>query len=149
MLEKPLINYSAELQKTCHVQLALLTMQDFVKRKHKNIPIEVETRTLEEVKEVLHFLESDKHSLVKRLMLDNMTKLDPSAPGIRCCIEICVLEQAPSAHNWLNTWCLSMHAASHQIPAICPFSACIHGITTFGLPLVLVVSCPYSTSVCL
>jgi len=55
-----------------------------VRRKHKNIPIEVETRTLEEVKEVLHFLESDKHSLVKRLMLDNMTKLDPSAPGTHC-----------------------------------------------------------------
>ena len=39
---------------------------------------------MEEVKEVLHFLESDKHSLVKRLMLDNMTKLDPSAPGTHC-----------------------------------------------------------------
>lgn len=55
-----------------------------MRRKHKNIPIEVETRTLEEVQEVLHFLESDKHSLVKRLMLDNMTKLDSSAPGIHC-----------------------------------------------------------------
>ncbi len=58
--------------------------QDWVRRKHKNIPIEVETRTLEEVKEVLQFLESDKHSLVKRLMLDNMTKLDSSAPGRHC-----------------------------------------------------------------
>ena len=57
-------------------------LQDFVRRKHKNIPIEVETRTLAEVKEVLQFLETDKHSLVKRLMLDNMTKLDSSAPGI-------------------------------------------------------------------
>jgi len=55
-----------------------------VRRKHKNIPIEVETRTLEEVQEVLQFVESDKHSLVKRLMLDNMTKLDPSAPGTHC-----------------------------------------------------------------
>ena len=55
-----------------------------MRRKHKNIPIEVETRTLEEVKEVLQFLESDKHSLVKRLMLDNMTKLDPSALGRHC-----------------------------------------------------------------
>ncbi len=55
-----------------------------MRRKHKNIPIEVETQTLEEVKEVLHFLESDKHSLVKRLMLDNMTKLDSSAPGTHC-----------------------------------------------------------------
>lgn len=56
-------------------------MQDFVRRKHKKIPIEVETRTLEEVKEVLQFLESDKNTLVKRLMLDNMTKLDSNAPG--------------------------------------------------------------------
>lgn len=56
-------------------------LQEFVRRKHKNIPIEVETRTLDEVQEVLQFLETDKHSLVKRLMLDNMTKLDPSAPG--------------------------------------------------------------------
>ena len=57
-------------------------LQDFVRRKHKNIPIEVETRTLDEVREVLQFLATDKHSLVKRLMLDNMTKLDSSAPGI-------------------------------------------------------------------
>ena len=56
-------------------------MQEFLKRKHKNIPIEVETRTLDEVKEVLEFLESDKHTLVKRLMLDNMVKRDSSAPG--------------------------------------------------------------------
>lgn len=53
-----------------------------MRRKHKNIPIEVETRTLDEVREVLQFLGTDKHSLVKRLMLDNMTKLDSSAPGI-------------------------------------------------------------------
>ena len=59
-----------------------------MRRKHKNIPIEVETRTLDEVKEVLQFLETDKHSLVKRLMLDNMTKLDSSAPGI--CV-LCML----------------------------------------------------------
>ena len=56
-------------------------LQDFVRRKHKNIPIEVETRTLEEVQEVLQCLEKDKHSLVKRLMLDNMARLDASAPG--------------------------------------------------------------------
>lgn len=61
---------------------AQILLQDFVRRKHKNIPIEVETRTLDEVREVLQFLETDKHSLVKRLMLDNMTKLDSSAPGI-------------------------------------------------------------------
>lgn len=59
-----------------------LLLQEYVRRKHKNIPIEVETRTLDEVKEVLQFLETDKHSLVKRLMLDNMAKPDSSAQGI-------------------------------------------------------------------
>ena len=66
-------------------------MQDFVRRKHKKIPIEVETRTLEEVKEVLQFLESDKNSLVKRLMLDNMTKLDSTAPGKGCTLQALAL----------------------------------------------------------
>ena len=66
-----------------------------MRRKHKNIPIEVETRTLDEVKEVLQFLETDKHSLVKRLMLDNMTKLDSSAPGIRVlCMLVFIFEAA-------------------------------------------------------
>lgn len=64
-----------------HLLERAVVLQDFVRRKHKHIPIEVETRTLDEVRQVLQFLETDKHSLVKRLMLDNMTKLDPSAPG--------------------------------------------------------------------
>lgn len=58
-----------------------VSAQAYVRRKHQNIPIEVETRTLDEVKEVLNFLQTDKHTLVKRLMLDNMTKLDSNAPG--------------------------------------------------------------------
>ena len=65
----------------CIIRKGIAGVQDFVRRKHKHIPIEVETRTLDEVRQVLQFLETDKHSLVKRLMLDNMTKLDPSAPG--------------------------------------------------------------------
>ena len=65
------------------IRKGIAAVQDFVRRKHKHIPIEVETRTLDEVRQVLQFLETDKHSLVKRLMLDNMTKLDPSAPGTR------------------------------------------------------------------
>ncbi|KAL0039454.1 hypothetical protein WJX79_008930 [Trebouxia sp. C0005] len=75
---------------------AIQHAQDFVRRKHKNIPIEVETRTLEEVKEVLQFLESDKHSLVKRLMLDNMTKLDSSAPGG---VDVSMLKEAVKLVN--------------------------------------------------
>lgn len=73
-----------------------------MRRKHKNIPIEVETRTLDEVKEVLHFLGTDKHSLVKRLMLDNMTKLDSSAPGI--CL-LCMLVLMLSVYAFGVVFC--------------------------------------------
>lgn len=72
---------------------AIKHAQEFVKRKHKNIPIEVETRTLDEVKEVLEFLESDKQTLVKRLMLDNMVKRDSSAPGG---VDVSMLKEAVS-----------------------------------------------------
>lgn len=75
---------------------AIQHAQEFVRRKHKNIPIEVETRTLDEVQEVLQFLETDKHSLVKRLMLDNMTKLDPSAPGG---VDVSMLQEAVKLVN--------------------------------------------------
>ena len=74
-------------------------MQEFVRRKHKNIPIEVETRTLDEVKEVLQFLETDRHSLVKRLMLDNMTKLDSSAPGTFWCMRF---GMPPALSRWMS-----------------------------------------------
>lgn len=70
-----------------------MCVQSYVRRTHQNIPIEVETRTLDEVREVLDFLQTDKHTLVKRLMLDNMTKLDPNAEGepwpscvLSCCL---------------------------------------------------------------
>lgn len=86
--------------------LTLILLQDFVRRKHKNIPIEVETRTLDEVKEVLQFLGTDKHSLVKRLMLDNMTKLDPSAPGI-CLLCMLVLMLRCQC---TRLWCRSLQA---------------------------------------
>lgn len=58
-----------------------LRLQSYVRRKRQNIPIEVETRTLQEVNEVLDFLKTDKNTLVTRLMLDNMTKLDSSTQG--------------------------------------------------------------------
>jgi nicotinate-nucleotide pyrophosphorylase (carboxylating) len=64
------------------VEPAIKRAQDYLRRKRaEHIPIEVETRTLEEVKEVLQLLQTDKHCMVTRLMLDNMTKRDPSAPG--------------------------------------------------------------------
>ena len=85
----------------------MFVVQDWVRRKHKNIPIEVETRTLEEVKEVLQFLETDRHTLVKRLMLDNMTKLDPSAPGLSA-----AAEQLPSG---LHGMCIYRHRPALRV----------------------------------
>ena len=51
------------------------------RKRAEDIPIEVETRTLEEVQEVLRLLQTDKQCMVTRVMLDNMTKQDPAAPG--------------------------------------------------------------------
>ncbi len=44
------------------------------------MPIEVEARTLQEVHEVLAVLEADP-GCIDRIMLDNMTRLDPTLPG--------------------------------------------------------------------
>ena len=45
------------------------------------MPIEVETRTLEEVKQVLDLLQREPGMRVDRIMLDNMTRLDAAKPG--------------------------------------------------------------------
>lgn len=55
--------------------------QDYTREKSLDVPIEVETRTLKEVQEVLDLLESDPDCGVTRIMLDNMTRLDPTLPG--------------------------------------------------------------------
>lgn len=96
----------------CILESAVV-LQDFVRRKHKHIPIEVETRTLDEVRQVLQFLETDKHSLVKRLMLDNMTKLDPSAPGnlVRSMLSVLL-----NCHN-TSFWYLIVSRCKHS--AVC------------------------------
>ncbi len=44
------------------------------------MPIEVEARTLQEVHEVLEVLQADP-GCINRIMLDNMTRLDPTMPG--------------------------------------------------------------------
>lgn len=44
-------------------------------------PMEVETRTLEELATTLAILDRDPQSMITRIMLDNMTKKDPEAPG--------------------------------------------------------------------
>ena len=45
------------------------------------MPIEVETRSLQEVRDVLALLAQDRSIRVDRIMLDNMAKLDPLHPG--------------------------------------------------------------------
>lgn len=45
------------------------------------IEIEVETRSLEEVRELLACIEGDAGGAVTRVMLDNMTPPDASKPG--------------------------------------------------------------------
>ena len=58
-------------------------LQEFLARKQlTSVPIEVETRTLEEVQEVLSLMDHQQHEGVARLMLDNMTRLDSSKPGV-------------------------------------------------------------------
>ena len=59
-------------------------LQEYLARKQlTSVPIEVETRTLEEVQEVLSLMDHQQHDGVARLMLDNMTRLDSSKPGVR------------------------------------------------------------------
>lgn len=54
-------------------------------------PVEVETRTLEELQEVLALLDASPNTMVTRVMLDNMTKPDPSALGG---LDVSLLRQA-------------------------------------------------------
>ena len=63
--------------------LTLHLLQEYLARKQlTGVPIEVETRTLEEVQEVLSLMDHQQHEGVARLMLDNMTRLDSSKPGV-------------------------------------------------------------------
>ena len=45
------------------------------------MPFEVETRSLEEVQEIVALYDSGKASKVTRVMLDNMAHSDDSQPG--------------------------------------------------------------------
>lgn len=58
-------------------------MQQAYTREHElGVPIEVETRDLGEVREVLALLGDGGAGVrVDRIMLDNMARRDPSAPG--------------------------------------------------------------------
>lgn len=53
----------------------------FVRSQARRIEIEVETRTLEEVREVIQCIDADQEGLVSRVMLDNMASRDPACEG--------------------------------------------------------------------
>jgi len=72
-------------------------MQEYIKQNGlDHIPIEVETRTLKEVQEVLDLTRADASLRVDRIMLDNMTRLDPSQPG-RLALTQCCHSQKPAS----------------------------------------------------
>jgi hypothetical protein len=93
----------------CSPASACLSEQAFMHAKGIRRPLEVETRTLEELQEVLALLDASaaaaapgnaagaagagdgsgggsSGSMITRIMLDNMTKKDVAAPGGRCCV---------------------------------------------------------------
>ena len=58
-------------------------MQECLNSRGLNIPFEVETRSLEEVTELVDLYDRGQASRVTRVMLDNMAFPDPSHPGKR------------------------------------------------------------------
>lgn len=64
------------------IQAAVQRCEEYLQQQGLgHIPIEVETRTLEEVDEIVRILDSGAAPHVKRVMLDNMTRLDGAQPG--------------------------------------------------------------------
>lgn len=59
----------------------IMYCQEYTKKHGLQVPIEVETRTLQEVLEVKELIQSDSRLRIDRVMLDNMTTLDPSQEG--------------------------------------------------------------------
>ena len=59
----------------------MLWLQEYMKTHGLHVPIEVETRTLQEVLEVKELIETDRSLRIDRVMLDNMTRLDSSLEG--------------------------------------------------------------------
>jgi len=57
-------------------------LQDYLAQKGMDVPMEVETRSLEEVRELMHLVDGGKAAKVTRIMLDNMAQLNPACPGV-------------------------------------------------------------------
>ena len=60
----------------------LLMLQAYFQKHNLDLPVEVETRTLQEVREAIGLLERpDGGACIQRVMLDNMARADPTAEG--------------------------------------------------------------------
>ena len=57
------------------------SVQVFLRERGLQLPVEVETTTLEEVRQVLDLRQADRRCIVTRIMLDNMAVRNPSAKG--------------------------------------------------------------------
>ena len=55
--------------------------QAFMRERNLQLPVEVEASSIAQVQELLDLLASEPRCMVSRIMLDNMARLDPSAPG--------------------------------------------------------------------
>lgn len=58
-----------------------MCLQAFLRERNLELPVEVEASSITQVQEVLDLLGSEPQCMVTRIMLDNMARLDPSAPG--------------------------------------------------------------------
>eukprot|EP00878_Enallax_costatus_P009576 GHUV01010006.1.p1 GENE.GHUV01010006.1~~GHUV01010006.1.p1 ORF type:complete len:318 (+),score=94.69 GHUV01010006.1:333-1286(+) len=74
------------------ISQAVAAAESYIQQHQLNdVEIEVETRNLDEVQQVLSILDSGKAPHVTRVMLDNMTTRDPSCPGG---VDVSLLKQA-------------------------------------------------------
>lgn len=73
------------------ITAAVARCQDYLAQKGMDVPMEVETRSLEEVRELMHLVDGGKAAKVTRIMLDNMAQLNPACPGG---VDVGVLEEA-------------------------------------------------------
>jgi len=59
----------------------IVFFQEYTKQHGLDVPVEVETRTLQEVLEVKELIQNNSSLRIDRVMLDNMTTLDKSKEG--------------------------------------------------------------------
>ena len=62
-------------------EVCLCCLQEYTEQHGLDVPIEVETRTLQEVLEVKELIQEHNNLRIDRVMLDNMTTLDKSHEG--------------------------------------------------------------------